>query len=113
MGPVFEGAIRRLSGKAFNTANLDSHEVEERATTEAALRLVIEAMASDDFARARKSTRQDKLRDAIERKMLGSERRSREAGWSYLGDLSAQLGPWPKSKRQGGLRRKDEPLLGL
>jgi hypothetical protein len=56
-------------------------------------------MATDNAARARRSKREDGLQHAIEGKVLGSESRSRENGWSYVAHLTERLGRWP-------LRRK-------
>ena len=44
MGLFFDGAIRNLSARAFDTQSLNAQEIEERAITEAAIRVIAEAV---------------------------------------------------------------------
>jgi len=99
IGPVFDEAIRNLHAMAFDIENAPFYEVERKDITQAALRVIAESMATDNAARARRSKREDSLNQAIENKILGSETRSRENGWSYVGNLTKGLGKRPTRKR--------------
>jgi hypothetical protein len=99
IGPVIDGAIGELHRMAFETERADGYDVERKDVTQAALRVIAESMASDNAARARRSKREDYLNRAIEEKILGSETRSRENGWSYVENLTKRLGKWPGRKK--------------
>ena len=99
IGPVFDGAVNRLHEQAFDTENQDDFRADQRRILQAALRVIAESMARDSAARARLSKREDSLTHAIEEKMLASERRSRENGWSYVGKLTESLGKWPARRK--------------
>jgi hypothetical protein len=76
-------------------------------------------MSTDGFARGRLSQRVDAFDRAIEEMILGSEKRSRKNGWSYVADLTERrLGKWrprpepAKGRRQLGKRRQPKkPVL--
>ncbi|MFG1416963.1 hypothetical protein V5F38_03990 [Xanthobacter sp. V0B-10] len=99
IGPVLDGAIRNLHDQAFDSDSQNGYDTEKKRVLQAALRVTAESMASDNLARARRSKREDELRHAIDEKVLGSERRSRENGWSYLANLTEKLGKWPTRKK--------------
>jgi len=62
-------------------------------------------MAKDGLAHARLSKRNQSLDRAIEENLVGSERRSRENGWSYVEKLTGPLGKWPPPARGKPRRR--------
>lgn len=99
IGPVIDGAIKELHGMAFNTENVAGYEYEQIAVTQAALLVIVECMAKDNLAKARLSKREDSLGRSIERKVLSSEVRSRENGWSYVENLTKHLGKWSPRKK--------------
>ena len=99
VGPVLDGAIRTLHEQAFDSDGGDGYEAEKKHVLQAALRVTAESMASDSLARARRSKREDELRHAIDERVLGSERRSRENGWSYVANLTERLGKWPARRK--------------
>lgn len=93
IGPVFDSAMKDLYTRAFDTEGEPlAYEIERKDITHAALRVTAESMATDNFARARLSKRNDNLTRAVEAKILGSEKRSRENGWSYVNKLTERLG---------------------
>jgi hypothetical protein len=97
IGPIFDGAVRDLNARAFNTEARTDRDAEYKEITQASLSVIAEKMATDGLARARLSKQQVNLRYAVEEKLLGSERRSRESGWSYMKELTHSLGKWPPS----------------
>lgn len=99
IGPVFDAAISNLHAMAFATDDLPFYEVERKDITQAALRVIAESMATDNAARARRSKREQSLTQAIEEKIVSSETRSRENGWSYVENLTKRLGKWPPRKK--------------
>lgn len=99
IGPVLDGAVNSLHEQAFDTENQDDFRADQRRILQAALRVIAESMASDSAARARLSKREDSLTYAIEQKIIDSERRSREHGWSYVGKLTDHLGKWPTRRK--------------
>jgi hypothetical protein len=99
IAPVFDGAISNLHAMAFATDDLPFYEIERKDITQAALRVIAESMATDNAARARRSKREQSLTQAIEQKILSSETRSRENGWSYVENLTKRLGKWPSRKK--------------
>lgn len=99
VGPVLDGALRTLHKQAFNSDRDDGYDAEKKRVLQAALRVTAESMASDNLARARRSKLEDELRRAINDKVLGSERRSRENGWSYVANLTEQIDKWPARKK--------------
>lgn len=99
IGPVLDGALKELHQRAFDTEGLDDYDVEQKDITQAALRVIAESMATDNAARARRSKRELSLTRAIEEKILSSETRSREHGWSYVENLTKRLGKWPPRKK--------------
>jgi hypothetical protein len=73
-----------------------------------------ESMSTDGFARGRRSQREGILDQAIKEKILASERRSRENGWSYVADLTERrLGKWSPqreaSKSSRRLKKRPKP----
>ena len=86
--------------RAFNTEARTDSDAEYREITLASLSVIAEKMATDGWARARLLKQKDTLRHGIEEKFLGSERRSRENGWSYVKKLTQPLGKWPASGRK-------------
>lgn len=99
IGPALAGAISNLHAMAFATDDLPSYEVERKDINQAALRVIAESMATDNAARARRSKREQSLTQAIEERILSSETRSRENGWSYIENLTKRLGKWPPRKK--------------
>lgn len=99
ISPVIDGAIDALHRRAFDTERAADYELERKDITRAALRVIVESMASDNAAGARRSKREDSLKRAIEEKVLGSETRSRQHGWSYVENLTKHLGKWPTRKK--------------
>ena len=99
IGPVLDGAVYSLHGQAFDVEDQDDFRADQRRILQAALRVIAESMASDSAARARLSKREDTLTHAIEERILGYERRSRENGWSYVANLKERLGKWPVRKK--------------
>lgn len=94
VGPVLDGAVKRLCEDAFD-AKGDDYDADKKYVLETALMVIAESMASDNLARARKSKREGDFRQAIEEFVIGRERRSRENGWSYLSRATESLGKWP------------------
>jgi len=99
IGPVLDGAVNSLHQQAFDMEGQDDFRVDQRRILQAGLRVIAESMASDNAARARLSKREDRLTHAIEEKIIGSERRSRENGWSYVANLTEHLGKRPARKK--------------
>jgi hypothetical protein len=98
LAPVLDGAVRSLHEQCFRSSGEDGYESELQHILQAALRVTAESMANDNAARARRSKREDDLRHAIEAKVIGSERRSRDNGWSYVQNLTKHLGKKPTRK---------------
>lgn len=108
MDPVFDGAIKNLNARALDIAEAGwAPGAEERGILSAALKVTAESMATDSFARGRRSQRALTLHQAVEHMILDSERRSRENGWSYVRDLTERhLGKWrPQPEPAKGPRR--------
>jgi hypothetical protein len=108
MGPVFDGAIKILNARALDSARAGwVPGAEERGILSAALKVIAESMSTDGFARGRRSQRAQALDRAIEEMVLGSEKRSRENGWSYLANLTERrLGKWlPQPEPANGPRQ--------
>jgi hypothetical protein len=64
--------------------------------------MIAETISTDGFARGRRSQREQALDRAIKEKILASERRSRENGWSYVADLTERhLGKWSPQREAG------------
>jgi hypothetical protein len=59
----------------------------------AAIRVAAESFDKDEYAKGRRFQRLGELRSAIEQHIVATEARSREQGWSYLEDLTKELGP--------------------
>jgi hypothetical protein len=120
-GPLFEiiaAALGSLNARTFGSAQTELDQ-ETQDILRYALRVVAESMATDGAASARLSRRKTEMRAAIEGWMQGRETRSRENGWSYLGEMSRKLGKWtpprtasqqptPKSKKAAS---KKPPLV--
>jgi hypothetical protein len=84
VGPVFDGAIKDLNKRAFPIEEPGwEPAIERREIVCAALKVIAESMSTDGFARGRRSQRAQALDQAIDEMILGSERWSRENGWSY------------------------------
>jgi hypothetical protein len=100
MAPVFDSVVKELHARAFATeGELLAYQIEQKAVTQAALRVIAESMATDNLARARLSKREGNLTRAIEAKVVGSEKRSRKNGWSYFEHLTSELG-WPAPRQK-------------
>jgi hypothetical protein len=99
IGPVLDSTMRTLHEQAFDSDGEDGYDAENKRVLQAALRVTAESMASDNLACARRSKREDELRHAIDDEVLGFERRSRENGWSYVANLTEQIGKWPAWKK--------------
>lgn len=97
--PIIGDTISEFHDLAFEIERIDDHEAEIKGILEAALKVIVEYLADDGFAKGRRSKRQDGLRHTIEAKLLRSEQRSREAGWSYLKSLSDRVGKWQPRKK--------------
>jgi hypothetical protein len=102
---VLENAIRELSSRAFDVPDPD--DIEEQAITEAALRVVVERLASDKFAGGRLSQQRERFERVMKICIRSREQRARDNGRSYIADLTKGLGRWPRNK--GGSKPKDEP----
>jgi len=99
IAPTFDGAVRQLYSRALGTdTDSTDYAYEQKQIIEAALRVFAESMATDSFARARRSKREDQLTHALERKIRSSEKRSRENGWSYVTKVTEGL-PKPASRK--------------
>lgn len=95
IGSVFDGAIKNLNARALDIAGAGwAPGAEERGILSAALKVTAESMATDSFASGRRSQRIGTLEQAIKEKILASEKRSREHGWSYVASLTEDLGKW-------------------
>jgi hypothetical protein len=103
VGPVFDGAIKDLTKRAFHLEGPSREpEIETKDILCAALRMIAETISTDGFARGRRSQREQALDRAIKEKILASERRSRENGWSYVADLTERhLGKWSPQREAG------------
>jgi len=112
IGPIFDGAVRNLNARAFNTEVRTDSDAEYKEITQASLSVIAEKMATDGLARARLSKQQVNLRYAVEEKLLGDERRSRENGWSYVKKLTHSLGKWPASRSKPS-KPQEKPKLSL
>jgi hypothetical protein len=99
IGQVFDAAVKNLHQRAFDAEGVPSYEAERKDVTQAAIRVIAESMALDSAARARLSSRVQDLTQAIEEKILASEERSREHGWSYVQRLTERLGKWPPRQK--------------
>ena len=99
IGSIIDGAVRRLHAMALDAEGMEDYERELIGITQAALRVVAESMAKDNAAAGRLSKREEGLDRAIEQKILGSETRARENGWSYVRNLTEGLGKWPTHKK--------------
>lgn len=77
-----------------------------------ALRLAAERVATDGFAKGRASQRLDSFQYALEDYLIHREKRVREHGGSYLGELLGRLPPLPRYQparqkpRKGKARRR-------
>jgi hypothetical protein len=67
--------------------DLDGHQTEIADIVLASLRVAAESCTSDGFSVGRKSHAQTRLGREVEQYVVGSEKRSRQHGWSYLGRL--------------------------
>jgi hypothetical protein len=89
--PVVTEIYERLTSKG------DEYDEEMQEIVLAVLQVVAETCASDPAARGRLSNREDRLRRAIEQHVIGHEKRSQKAGWSYLKKLLKEhFGPRSK-----------------
>jgi hypothetical protein len=82
---VLESAIRELSSRAFDIPDPD--DIEEKAMTEAALRVVIERLASDKLASGRLSQQRERFEGVMKICIRSREQRARENGRSYITSL--------------------------
>ncbi|MEJ0093139.1 MAG: hypothetical protein WDN46_06835 [Methylocella sp.] len=98
LGPLIGETIAELRDSAF-VKSQSERETEMKSVLEAALKLTVEYLAEDGLAKGRQSKRDTALKQAIEEALLSSERRSRDAGWSYLQTLSDRVGKWPPGKK--------------
>lgn len=100
IGPVIAATMQTLNNRAFNKDAEEGFGAEQADVIHAALRALAEILATDTAAKARLSKRRDNLTAAIERKIIASETRSRENGWSYTQNLTSRLGnPQHRGKR--------------
>lgn len=99
IGRVFDEAVKNLHEMAVDNAGVEDYEAERRDIVREAMRVAAESMAKDNAARARLSKREQALTRAIEAKVIGSETRSREHGWSYVTNLTKHLDPKPTRRR--------------
>lgn len=118
LGPLLAEEITDLHNAVFGLRREDDHDREVRSVLEAAFRTTIEHMADDEFAKARRSRQETKLRAAIEQALLSREKRAREnGGFSYLKSLSDRVGKWPppkngrKQPKKVARKRETEPRL--
>lgn len=66
----------------------------------AAMRVAAESLDRDEYAKGRRAQRMGELRALIERHIVATEARSREHGWSYLDQLTKDLGPKSPQRRK-------------
>lgn len=99
IGPVLDGAVKNLHEMAIDAAGVENYETERKNIVREAMRVAAESMAKDNAARARLSKREEALIRAVEAKVIGSEIRSRENGWSYVEHLTKHLDPKPTRRR--------------
>jgi hypothetical protein len=101
VGPFICETISEFRGDAFGREGVVEWEpeAETKRVLEAALKVTVEYLADDGFAKGRRSQRLDGLQNAIEAQLLGREKRSRAAGWSYLKELGDRLGKWSPRKK--------------
>jgi hypothetical protein len=78
-GPIMD-AYESISGGR----DPDRYQTEIADIVLASLRVAAETCASDGFSKGRKSQAKTRLGQEVERHVIGSEKRSREHGWSYL-----------------------------
>jgi len=96
---VIDAAVADMRRQICDMSGKEPHVVEEMMALEPALRLITEYLADDNAAAARRSKRSREFRERIDQTILSSERRSREAGWSHLENLSKRLGKWKPPKK--------------
>jgi hypothetical protein len=85
-GPIAD-AHKSISG------DRDGYQMEIAEVVLASLRVAAESCATDGFAASRKSKAESRLDHSIKERILGSETRSRQNGWSYLARFLADNFP--------------------
>jgi hypothetical protein len=88
--PVYDmtsGPIADAHKSVSEDRDLERYQTEIADIVLASLRVAAESCTSDGFSAGRKSQAETRLRQEVERHVIGSEKRSRQHGGSYLGRL--------------------------
>jgi hypothetical protein len=95
---LIDDTFRRIYEYRLKPTGDGKREDETKAVALAALSWTAEMIATDGFAKGRRSQREDKLTYAIEELIRYKEEKAREWGGSYVEDVTKNLGPWPPTR---------------
>jgi hypothetical protein len=111
LGVVVEDAAAELYDRAFTTRGKTDRERQEVDLLHSAYQLILEDLATDNMANARRSKRENDFRSAFDQMVRDHERGSRENGWSYVEHVTRSLNklPAPAPRRRAKSPKKSEP----
>lgn len=99
LGVTIGRTMSELYKAAFERQVHADSDMGEIALRRAALNVIIEDLTNDGFTAARRPKRSEHLRSCFDAQVMRREARSRENGWSYVAEMTKELGKWQGGKK--------------